>query len=412
MAIRDNLKFESPRSTPLQTRREKRPAALPGLTGVRGVAALGVFLCHLQPIFLAIFALDPERASAFVGSGFRGVDLFFVLSGFILFHVHSDGFCKVDAEQLRRFYLLRFFRVYPLNTVVLLLMLPLPFFLPQFVEWHRLTLLPEGAYHLKDFSVASFAQSITLSQAWTFFRPGTWNEPAWTLSAEIAGYAVFPFLASRVSRLASRATTVMFAGLSLASFVVLMVGFGHATNNPSGYFALIRMGTCFFAGMCLCRAFQLTPLSAASAIVLTISSATLILACFTWEKFGTLSVFGFAGLILGLAYEKGPIHKLITARPVMFLGKISFSFYLLHLIPLELADYFLFQRLRGSSVLLKCAALSGVVAAIISLAWLTYVMVEAPFQRLGRRMNRPSLALASASPISSRMPVRNRLIDR
>jgi peptidoglycan/LPS O-acetylase OafA/YrhL len=404
--------YDSSGSVPLRKAGEIRVKALSGLTGVRGVAALGVFLCHLQPICLVFFALDPSFTSGFIASGFRGVDLFFVLSGFILFHVHSAGFRAVEADELKRFYLLRFFRVYPLNTVVLLLMLPLPFFLPQFVEWHRLTLLPEGAYHLKDFSLAAFVQSITLSQAWTHFKPGTWNEPAWTLSAEIAGYAVFPFSAVRLSRVTSKLATTVLAALSLTAFVVLMVLFGHATNNPSGDFALVRMGTCFFAGMCLCRTYQLTTLSAASAKLLTFASIALIVVCFWWGQVGTLSVFGFGGLILGLAYEAGPIHRLMTAGPVMFLGKISFSFYLLHLIPLELADYFLLQRLRDIPVLVKCGVFAAVCAGIVLVAWLTYMTVEAPFQRLGRQMIRRSPKSASSSPVFEQAPARQLRVDR
>ena len=389
----------------------KRVEPLPGLTGIRGVAAMCVFLCHLQPIVLRLFGLDPQSGLHFIANGFRGVDLFFVLSGFILFHVHSDGFHTINGTEVRRFYTLRFFRVFPLNTVVLLMMVPLPFLWPQFVEWHRMSLVSQGAYHLRDFSFAAFVQSITLSQSWTFVKLGTWNEPAWTLSAEIAGYFFFPFIATRTHQLVSGAKVAALSVLSLATFVFLMLAFGHGTNNPSGFFALIRMGTCFVAGVGLCRAYQLMSVSRASVTALTVASTALIAICFWQDSLGALSVFGFGGLILGLAYKSGPVHYLVTRRPIMFLGKISFSFYILHLIPLELCDYFLLAKLHGSSFVAKCMALIGITATLLLLSSFAYRIVEVPCQRLGR-MAALRFSRLGANPLLSGTPIDSVSVSR
>lgn len=364
----------------------KRVEPLPALTGVRGIAAMCVFLCHLQPITLALFGFDPNSGSQFIGNGFRGVDLFFVLSGFILFHVHSGDFREMDAGRIWQFYVIRFFRVYPLNAVIILVMLPLPLFFPQFVEWHRLAHLGQGSYHLRDFTAAAFFQSLFLAQQWTFAKLGTWNEPAWTLSAEVVGYCFFPALAMVACRQIAGLHAGILAVASLTLFVLLMVAGGHATSNPSGAFGLVRMTFCFVAGVYLCRLFQLRSIPAAPVTALTIASVVLIGLCFWWSAIGTLSVFGFAGLILGLAYKTGPIHGLIVTRPVMFLGRVSFSFYIVHLIPLELFHYFVLDTARQSAVAIRLMALAAVVTAIFLLAVLTYRCIEIPFQRLGRRV--------------------------
>jgi hypothetical protein len=55
---------------------QRSTGLLPSLTGLRGIAAMGVFLCHFQPIALSFFGVDPNRALTIISSGFRGVDLF------------------------------------------------------------------------------------------------------------------------------------------------------------------------------------------------------------------------------------------------------------------------------------------------------------------------------------------------
>jgi peptidoglycan/LPS O-acetylase OafA/YrhL len=367
------------------TQRSAEP--LPGLTGVRGIAAVGVFLYHLQPAALSLFGLDPGQGLSVVASGFRDVDLFFILSGFVLFHVHSGAFVRLDVGRITTFYTQRFFRVYPLNTFVLLLLVPLPFVLPQFVEWHRLTYAPYGAYNLRNYSVGGFVQSLLLAQTWTFVQLGTWNGPAWSLSAEVLGYAVFPFLAAYICRRTSGFRAGMLAIASLTILVLLLAIGGHARNNPNGVFAVIRMAFCFAAGVCLCRSFQLLEVSRVSAAILTLVSVAVIGACFWQDRLGLFSVFGFAGLIFGLAYRSGPVDRLLTTGPMMFLGRISFSLYLVHLPPLDLFDWLARQGINDSSVGAKSAALIGMIAACFVLATLTYHLVEVPFQRVGRHVS-------------------------
>jgi peptidoglycan/LPS O-acetylase OafA/YrhL len=364
--------------------------ALPGLTGIRGVAALAVFLCHFQPVILTVLGFDENAGFRFIDNGFRGVDLFFVLSGFILSHVHQKDFQTITGEQLRKFYLLRFFRVYPLNTLVLLALLPIPFAVPEFVAWYRAAHISQGEYHLRDFSFAAFVQSFFLAQTWTVAKFGTWNEPAWTLSAEVVGYGAFPFLANFIVRQRSTLTLIGLAIGSLASLVILMMVAGHATNNPSGIFGVIRMAFCFFAGIAVARLFHLWAIPRKTAAITTILF-TLITLLFLWlDNLGTLIVFGFAGLIFGLAYGYGPINAFMTSSPIMFLGKISFSFYMVHIIPLSLFVWVLTDRTQGLGFLTKLLALACMPVACVALAMLTYEFIEIPFQRLGRKVVRGS----------------------
>lgn len=363
---------------------------LPGLTGIRGVAALAVFLCHFQPLILSVLGFDENAGFRFIGNGFRGVDLFFILSGFILFHVHENDFPTITGTALQRFYLLRFFRVYPLNTFVLLALLPLPFLLPDFVTWYRASHLSQGDYHSHDFSFGAFVQAIFLAQTWTAAKLGTWNEPAWTLSAEVLGYAAFPFLALFIGRQRSAVGLFALTAGSLATLVFLMIAAGHAINNPSGIFGAIRMAFCFFAGIAMGRLFQLRAMSPRTVTLITVVSAlaTLIFLCL--DRLGTLTVFSFAGLIYGLAFASGPISEFMTSGPIMFLGRISFSFYMVHIIPLSLFAWVVRDRIQGLGIAAKLSALVCIVVACVVIAMITYEFVELPFQRFGHRLARRS----------------------
>ena len=363
----------------------QRTVLVPGLTGVRGIAACAVFFCHVQPVVLQVLGIDISRASHFIGNGFRGVDLFFVLSGFILFHVHGVEFENPSRSILGKFFVLRFFRVYPLNTFILLIMAPLPFLAPDFITWYKAAHLAEGQYHARDFGLGAFIQSLLLAQTWTIAKLGTWNEPAWTLSAEVLGYCGFPLLAWFMARQRSVGALTGIALASLAILVVLMVAAGHSVNNPSGLFGAIRMAFCFTSGIALCRLFKLAALPATAAPALTTASTAAIALCLWFDDLGTLAVFGFAGLIYGLALARGPVSRFMSSQPVVFLGKISFSFYMVHIIPLNLFMWVIADRLSALGLGARIAMLAGVALACLGCAMFTYRFVELPFQRLGRR---------------------------
>jgi peptidoglycan/LPS O-acetylase OafA/YrhL len=150
------------------------------------------------------------------------------------------------------------------------------------------------------------------------------------------------------------------------------------------------MAFCFFAGICLCRCFQLVVLPLAIARIMTVVSICVIGLCLAVDSTGVFAVFGFAGLIFSLAYQTGIANTLVTSRPSMFLGKISFSFYLIHIIPL---DFFLWwTETAGATwnpgLVVKLAILVALAGGCIFLAAVTYQFVEKPFQQLGRHITR------------------------
>src|SRR6202022_4950882 len=89
------------------------PELLASLTPLRGIAALWVVIFHFCWYFPAV---HPERYTGAVYKGYLAVDMFFVLSGFVITHVYKEGFAqRVTGRRYRDFLKARVARVYPLH---------------------------------------------------------------------------------------------------------------------------------------------------------------------------------------------------------------------------------------------------------------------------------------------------------
>lgn len=372
-------------------------SAIPSLTGIRGVAAFYVFLTHAQIVLATYLAAPAINGNGFLYNGFRGVDLFFVLSGFILMHVHENDFETFDRERIRNFYVLRFFRVYPLNALILLALVPLVLALPGFVAWTRVVHAMPIRYHDHDFSAAGFAQSLLLAQCWSVIKPGQWNGPAWSLSAEVFGYASFPPLAWVAVRCRSPVLAAAAAAASLLALVAAVYLCHHASDNPTAGFGLVRMGFCFVGGMALQRCFRCWQAGADVASALTVLCLAWVMLCLLWRPLNVFVVLGFGGIILGLAYRRGPVNAALESPLALFLGRISFSFYLVHYIPLRLSLWLFETRLHEAPLWLRVCCLVALFGLCIGAATALQRWFEVPCQHLARRVLRSQKARGPAS---------------
>ena len=149
-----------------------------------------------------------------------------------------------------------------------------------------------------------------------------WNGPTWSLSSEILGYLAFPFAVYFLMRTKNKQ-------LCYATALMLLTAFA-ATLTLRGHIGLMRMVFCFGAGMALGRAQQLETQNPGWASSLTLLSAAVAVVTLYLEPLNPLSVFGFAGVVYGLALGPSVVSRFFASAPMMFLGRISFSLYLTH----------------------------------------------------------------------------------
>lgn len=384
------------RERAISSRLSRGLPAIPSLTGVRGIAAIWVMLFHVQAFSLA---LGPQwlQKLPFVDAGWSGVDMFFVLSGFVLMRTHRDDFFRVEARNVLRFMKLRVSRVYPLSTTVLFLVAWLAVD-TGFVSWYRLD-------EPGNFTPLAFVKTLLLATRWCIPGRGNWNEPIWSLSAELLGYAIFPILAWALIRVRTVSMALAAGFISLGLLLAFQLVDKHGVGNYIGQIpSVIRMACCFIAGAAFCRASLLAPrIFLRHASTLSMVALGLIAAAALAPAIAGMLPFGYAVLIFALSFGRGPIDRMLSLPISLFLGKISFPLYLLHVMPLLWLSYHL--RTAGVSQGLSLVALLLCAAGCIGLAFLLHRLVEVPSQRWGRQWalaSPPAVATGSSSGVSAR----------
>lgn len=369
--------------------------AMASLTGIRGVAAFWVLLYHIQS-FSRAFGLGEIADVAILRDGWSGVDLFFILSGFVLMYAHEDDFKRINGASLLRFAKLRFLRIYPLSTAVLILITILVAADPAFVTWYR------GIDNPASFTLWPFFKTLFLATRWFPPTDGDCNQPVWSLSAEIIGYAAFPWLACRIGRCPRPRTAFLIAVLSLFILAAIELSLDIGNLNMFQMFAVTRMAGGFIAGVALCKGWRLLPKRTAvwPAYTSAASVIALLAVCFLPDTHVLMTpIFGL--LILSLAFQVGLVSRALSSRPAMFLGRISFPLYLVHVTAL----LWLRSAVAGSPIdpAEGAVLVLGCVACCIGLATLLHHFVERPCHRLARAWaggpSSPIEAEAGSSPV-------------
>jgi peptidoglycan/LPS O-acetylase OafA/YrhL len=343
---------------------------IPSLTGLRGAAAFWVVLFHVGSVATALGAGWIAQVPA-LNRGWMAVDLFFVLSGFILMRVYAAQFTHPTFAGTVQFFRGRLLRVYPLSIAVLLLIALLAWCDPGFIAW--CSRAKPG-----DFSAAALVRTALLATRWGL-GGGEWNPPVWSLSVEMIGYAAFPLLAWVLS---ARSFWAAIA-VAFASFVGLAFyqnASGHVGMNLVYQEAVVaRMSLCFTAGVSLCRAQTLahSRISAHASTLSLLASIGVVISLI--GAFGPLiAPASFGLLIFSLSFGVGPIDRLMSSETMMTLGRLSFPLYLVHDVPLIWLSY----RFEGGlGAVTGTAILGACVAACVGLAWLLHRLVEQPVHR-------------------------------
>ncbi len=352
---------------------------VPSLTGVRGIAALWVVFFHIQS-FGKELGVGFLYGTPVLRTGWAGVDLFFVLSGFILMLVHERDFFRLRWPSLLRFGWLRFFRIYPLATVVLLLILALVLIDHDFfVFWSPRSVPP-------NFTLSSFLRTLFLATRWWSPTDGDWNQPVWSLSVEILGYVAFPFIAVIATRLRNLWVLVGLAACCL-SFPTLYAAIVHPPklfNDDLFWGAGTRMAGAFAGGVVLARLHRLLPEAwrVAQGRVADVALLGLVGALF-WPPYGyTLLTPLFGLIVFGLAADRGWANALFSTPLAVWLGQISFPLYLVHVMTMDWMRYGLYRDNADTTE--RVMALVIYLVFVLCLAWLLHLYVERPTHRFAR----------------------------
>ncbi len=330
------------------------------IQGLRAIAVVAVMIFHFNPAWLP--------------GGFIGVDVFLVISGYLITTILLDKKAKLDyslKNALKSFYFSRFKRIAPAYFLMLVCvsLVGAILFLPSDLSIYKESLWQAALFKSNQF-FAVFGD---------YFAPANHEQPllhTWSLAVEIQFYVLAPFL---ILFLPIKVLKWIFLGLligltALAEYRLRVLGLKQAT-----YYGLFARLPEFFAG-CLVAIYATSVLRRGSQTWLSCFGLVLIFASAVLHPFlgpfpGFTALVPVAGAVLVLGYPpSGAVAQLLTNKPMVWLGKISFSLYLWHWPVLAFLRYYI-----GSSVLDMPLSMLFVTLTLL-LSTLSFYLVETPLR--------------------------------
>lgn len=325
--------------------------------------------------------------------GYIGVDVFFVVSGFLITGILADGI-RAGKPVLRTFWIRRVRRLLPALIVVTMFTFVVFAFLHPPVQYERI-------------AKTALSHMFLVSNVYLWSQSGYFNADAevnpllhtWSLSVEEQFYAVFPFVVFLLIRaLRDRASLAVVLIGTLSSFGA-SIYFSHAAPSAAFYLLPTRAWE-LGAGATLAllpsayRGDSVTSHRWIREIGSSLGLTAVLTACFGFTELtlfpGPFAIVPVMGTFLVLWCTQGKVTlvgRLLEARPLVWIGLISYSLYLWHWVLLVAARSF-----TGSN---DHVVSSVAVAMSVPIAWLSWRFVEQPFR--GSRFTDSQIVGATAA---------------
>ena len=346
-----------------------RKLDIPALTGLRGAAALLILFYHTTNM------LRSDHPGP-IGLGYLAVDLFFVLSGFVLALGYAESFLAGPALPAYRIFLWRrFARIYPVYAAI-----------------SAVTYVVTAWYGMKAPAMAVLSNVLLLQgTGLAAFFDGWGNSlvgPAWSISTELVAYIAFPLIIGAMLRLPWR----MSAGFAVLCFVVLM-GIAWVApgswgtldiHDPAQGYTVLRCVAEFSLGVLTWRVWRS---GRAEGGATRLELPVLGLFAVLWYLRVDLAIVALVPVLVFLcATRRALLARVLGAGVPRFFGDISYALYLVHgwmmgWVP-DVADA---VRARGIP-LADGVTVVLVVGVAIGLATVLFHVIELPARRWLRRL--------------------------
>ncbi|GAB4024836.1 acyltransferase family protein [Spirosoma gilvum] len=304
---------------------------LPALTGLRAIAASLVFFHHHNPASANTFAYR------LIDQGYTGVTLFFVLSGFLIYHRYADSYFSGKNWSWHSYLWNRFARIFPLYSLVLLLTI--------------------GVYRLKEHLISWQLIALNFSLLKGFFDTYKFTGIAqsWSLTVELCFYLSAPLLFIALKRLGPSWLTLSLVSIGLILWQTL--GKWTFLSAPASglfgslpfvmFYTFFGRGFEFIVGMWLAQRWHQNRLPQIRYALFW--SVFIIACCMLWQAFLPTctkqadSVFwsevlvynyflpiGVSLFFTGLLIQPSVVQKLLSHPFIQLLGRSSYAFFLIH----------------------------------------------------------------------------------
>lgn len=367
--------------SPPRAAHSRRAPEIVQLTALRGIAALLVVWFHYSGGVLP--NLRPGEYTQLIAKCYLCVDFFFMLSGFVLVHVYTASLGEHPAwSRAWQFLRARFARIYPAFAAVLVALIAL-----QGFKWlvAEQALGMQGAVFSGRFSPFGLLMSLLMLQAFPVQRELTWDGPAWSVSAEWYTYLCLPLLLPMLVRLrgVARAALVVLALTSVA-----ILSRWHGDLDLTWQWGFLRCLAEFTAGAGLYGMYEwLQHRGREIPDWIAFAWMGLLVALMHVGAPDALLVAVMSLMLVVLAGNHGRAAALLSGHRLAYLGRISYSIYLLHMPLLDL--YMLLWRIftgdrlyrAGFSAMQSLAVVAAETVIVIGAAAALNRWVEEPARR-------------------------------
>lgn len=376
------------------------PARLPSLTGMRFIAAAMVFFHHTTFANLFASASARDHYIPIVRQGNSGVSFFFILSGFVL------TWSMRSNDNPPRFWRRRFFKIYPNHIVV--------FIVSVLLITYGVTTFGVGT----DITVTQAILNLLMLQAWPHDLGIMFsiNLVTWSLSCEIFFYLLFPLLVALIQRIRPQRLWAWAGATTAAVIAVPFIAMALPDEPPIPGVGTTTWETWFIQsfppvrllefvlGILLARIVlsgRRMPVGVGGATALTVAAYALTPLFPETFRLAAVMVVPL-GLLIGASAEADAANQRswLASRTMVWLGNISFAFYLWH--------YMVLMTVRSmvtSDTGFPTGEAFGLIALAfgitVVLAWLLYSTVERPMMRrfaTSRRRTTHSVGPAATAP--------------
>jgi peptidoglycan/LPS O-acetylase OafA/YrhL len=366
----------------------RQKSHLPGIHGLRAIAALGVMFAHtalvpspsltLPPVFNRVVPLLPMC-----------VTLFFVISAYSLLHSHERSSGR--PYWVRAYLIKRLFRIAPLFYAMLILYCLIP-------TYHGA--LTFGMVAANVLFIYNFFPSLHESLV-----------PAgWTIGVEMPFYLCLPLALGLVRNV--RGATVLFAAtvvLGVAHQYWLTQQFGTSSDYPGmGFLTNVYA---FAGGMLAYHSVQARPNSRVMWLTIGIAGVAALVSIPVHDPIPVVEgrpdmVVWTAAMCMVCAWQAAAPSRILASRPMQWLGERSFSIYLLHpFVVITLMRHGTYAAIYrslepiGAWAYLACVGLTA--AIVVTAAAVTYRAIEMPGQAFGAALIRRSYARPAIVPAAA-----------
>lgn len=325
------------------------------INSARGIAILMVILTHISQLYTSEL---PNYLNFFFGYCQMGVQLFFIASAFTLYNSFENR--KQESQPLKNFYIRRFFRIFPIYYLGIILYFTLNYYFKN----------------IDSYSLKNIVSNLTFTHGLTPSANNTIVPGGWSIGTEMLFYLFFPFLIKYLIK-----SNFLFKSIIIIvfSYSIIFILDLKVLYNNFWYFNIITQLPVFIIGILY---YQFNKRLTTATAIITFVLSTLI-AGFLWKK----HIFIFVPLAAALSFFG--LLKILEKSFLNFplfqkIGQVSYSIYISHFI----FTYFILNDTDSLYIIIAYFLITSLICYFLAEVMEKYI--EKPFIRVGQKIIKSS----------------------